>query len=330
LNALYHHNFRVREAEPGEPSGGTPRLFYIVVFVAFLVANPAVLLPDVWNYLNAYMGERLLVHTGYLFGEQLYRNNFSASPFGGTPVYFYGLFMAIKIPLAVLVAFVVGLFISLRRWRQPGYAFVLFMFLFWIVPYSLIGAKWLRYTLSLMPFVYMLAAIGVVEIGRFILSRWAGPRSSLLVPAAVVLLFIGAPALIAFGHGPHYALYTNALGAGSAGYYFPHDEFYDDGLREALKFVTDTAEEEAVVAHETPAVARYYLSKFNRQDLQSVAMSGSDFDPARTAKPTYAILQSGRVYFENREKLSFIKSNFKEVHEVKINGLSAAEVYVNH
>jgi hypothetical protein len=94
--------------------------------------------------------------------------------------------------------------------------------------------------------------------------------------------------------------------------------------------VTDTAEEEAVVAHETPAVARYYLSIFNRQDLQSVAMSGSDFDPARTAKPTYAILQSGRVYFENREKLSFIKSNFKEVHEVKINGLSAAEVYVNH
>ena len=49
-----------------------------------------------------------------------------------------------------------------------GHAFLIFMFLFWIVPYSLIGGKWLRYTLSLMPFVYMLAAVGVVG-----LVRWA-------------------------------------------------------------------------------------------------------------------------------------------------------------
>ena len=25
-----------------------------------------------------------------------------------------------------------------------------------------------------------------------------------------------------------------------AGYFFPHDEFYDDGLREAIKFVCET------------------------------------------------------------------------------------------
>src|SRR5437879_12821337 len=88
----------------------------------------------------------------------------SASPFWGLPVYFYLLFMAIKVPLAVMGTFLVGLFVSMRRWRHPGYAFVLFMLFFWIVPYSLIGAKWLRYTLSLMPFVYMIAAVGIGSV----------------------------------------------------------------------------------------------------------------------------------------------------------------------
>ncbi len=92
---------------------------------------------------------------------------FRDRPFWGTPIYFYLVFMAIKIPLLVLVSFIVGFVVSIKRRVHPGHAFVLFMFLFWIVPYSLIGAKWLRYTLSLMPFVYMLAAIGVVELIRF-------------------------------------------------------------------------------------------------------------------------------------------------------------------
>jgi len=67
VNAIFHHNFHVRQKQPGEPSGKTPNLFYILILVVFLIANPAILLPQVWNYLNAYMGGQLLVHTGYLF-----------------------------------------------------------------------------------------------------------------------------------------------------------------------------------------------------------------------------------------------------------------------
>ncbi len=239
LNALFHHKFHVRKREPGEPSGKTPTIFYVLILVAFLLANPAVLLPQVWDYLNAYTGERLLVHTGYLFGDQLYKNNMSSTPFWGTPVYFYLLFMAIKIPLLVLASFLVGFLVSLKRWRHPGHAFVVFMFLFWIVPYSLIGGKWLRYSLSLMPFVYMIAAVGVIALIGF-LSKFlkASRETSAIVSAAAVFVFILLPGWTAYAHGPHYALYTNALAAGRDGYYFPHDEFYDDGLREAIKFVT--------------------------------------------------------------------------------------------
>jgi 4-amino-4-deoxy-L-arabinose transferase-like glycosyltransferase len=238
LNALYHHNFHVRKREPGEPPGRTPRFFYVAILVTFIIANPPVLLPQVWGYLNAYMGEKLLVHSGYLFADHLYKNNVSRSPFWGTPFYFYLVFMAIKIPLLVLTSFVIGLVVSIKRRRGAGYAFVLFMFLFWIVPYSLFGAKWLRYTLSLMPLVYMLAAIGVVELFRFLSRRLnASKQTCAILAALVIAIFIGGPAWIASSAGPHYALYTNALAANRIGYFFPHDEFYDDGLREAIKFV---------------------------------------------------------------------------------------------
>ena len=330
LNALYHHYFRVRKREPGEPAGKAPGLFFLVILFAFIIANPPVLLPQVWTYLNSYMGEKLLVHTGYLFADHLYKNNVSRTPFWGTPIYFYLVFMAIKIPLLVLLSFVIGFVVSVKRRLHPGHGFILFMFLFWIVPYSFFGAKWLRYTLSLMPFVYMLAAVGVVELVRFLNRRLdVSELSHAFVAALMVAIFVGAPAWIAYSAGPHYALYTNALGANKVGYFFPHDEFYDDGLREAIKFVCDVAPPGAIIAHETPATTKYYLEKFRRVDLNSKAISAPDFDVSKISGPAYFIVQRGRTYFENQDKLAFIRVNYKKIHEVSVKGMTAAEVFVS-
>ena len=330
LNALYHHYFRVRKSEPGEPGGKTFLSFYVAMAIAFAIANPPVLLPHVWEYLNVYMGEKLLVHTGYLMGDVLYKNNVSMSPFWGSPIYFYLLFMAIKIPLAVLAAFIAGVAVSIKRWRHPGYAFALFMFLFWIVPYSLVGAKWLRYTLSLMPFVYMLAAAGLVALARFANNR-AGASKQVVVmtSVAVVIIFVILPAWSAYKAAPHYALYTNALGANKIGYYFPHDEFYDDGLREAIQFVCEKAPKGAIIAHETPATTRYYLEKFGRSDLNSQAISAPDFQVDKISNPAYVIVQRGRTYFENRDEIAWARNNFTKVYEVRANGIVAAEVFSN-
>ena len=326
LNMLFHHNFHLRAAKPGEPSGRTPGWFFLLIIGVYLVASPAVLLPQVWEYMNAYVGEQLLTHSGYLFAGQLYKNNMSSSPFWGTPVYFYLLFLAIKVPLLILAAFLIGLAISVRRWRHVGHAFLIFMFLFWIVPYSLIGGKWLRYTLSMMPFVYMLAAVGVVGLIRWTTAKFAGTTRT-AVTALTVAIFVCLPAWTAFAHGPHYALYTNALAADKAGFYFPHDEFYDDGLREAIKYVCDVAPAGATVAHETPGVTRYYLASFGRGDLKSTTISSRDFDARTAAGPLYVIVQRGRTYFENREELDHVRAHFQRVHEVKIEGAIASEVF---
>lgn len=328
LNMLFHHNFHVRKPVEGEPSGRTPGWFFLTIIGVFLLVSPAVLIPEVWQYLNAYMGERLLTHSGYLFAGELYKNNMSSSPFWGTPIYFYLLFLAIKVPLIIVAAFVGGLAMAVRRPRHVGHAFLLFMFLFWIVPYSLIGGKWLRYTLSVMPFVYMLAAVGVIGLIRLVQKR-GSKRVSLAFSVAAVLLFVGLPGWIAFANGPHYALYTNALAAGKAGYFFPHDEFYDDGLREGIRYVCEAAPNGATMAHETPAVASYYLARFGRADLKSQPISSLEFDVRSVTGPVYVIVQRGRTYFENRDELDYVRSNFRRIHEVKINGASAVEVFVN-
>ena len=116
---------------------------------------------------------------------------------------------------------------------------------------------------------------------------------------------------------------------GKAGYFFPHDEFYDDGLREAIRFVCDSAPDGSMIAHETPAVTHYYLEQFGRNDLNSRTMSAAEFDPKSVSQPAYFILQPGRTYFENQEKLVFIRSRFRKIHEVQINGATAAEIYTN-
>ena len=330
LNMLYHHYFRVRKKEPGEPSGHTPWYFYLVFALVFLIANPAILLPQTWAYLNAYTSEQLLSHTGYLMGDTLYKNTMSASPFWGTPLYFYALFLLIKVPLPVLAAFLIGLVACLRRWRHPGHAFLLLMFVLWIVPYSLAGAKWLRYALSLMPFVYMIAAVGVVALVRWAVGQFKATgreRALRFASVATLLLFAAWPAWTAYSSGPHYATYTNVLGGGRAGHFFPHDEFYDDGLREAIEFVAHTAPQGATIVHETPGVVGYYLEKFNRTDLQPRVLSDPNFKLGDASAPAYFVLQRGRTYFENREKMNEVRARFRKVYEGFVEDVTAVEVY---
>ena len=57
-------------------------------------------------------------------------------------------------------------------------------------------------------------------------------------------------------------------GFGRTGYYFPHDEMNDMGLREAIAQICDQAPEGASVGGETAPVFAYYFHKFGREDLR--------------------------------------------------------------
>ncbi len=330
LNMLYHHYYSVRERKPGERGWTTPLTFFVIMGAAFLIANPVILSPKVWNYLNAYSGEKLLTHTGYLMGDRLYKNTISRSPFWATPVYFYLLFLAIKVPVTILGTFLVGLVASIRRWRSPGPGFVVFMVFFWIVPYSLMGAKWPRYLLSLMPFIYMGAAVGVMILIRWsatAFAKWnAKGAVTVMVTAALLFASVIWPGFTAYASAPHYALYTNIIGHRYTAYFFPHDEFYDDGLDNAIRFVCAQASANATIVSETPGVVHYYLEKLGRTDLHETVLSDANFVLPDSGQ-VFIILQRGRTYFENQEKMKQVRERFPMVYASCVRGHTAAAVY---
>ena len=83
-------------------------------------------------------------------------------------------------------------------------------------------------------------------------------------------------------------------GAGYAAYFFPHDEFYDAGVREAVHFVSRCAPLQSTVAHETPGVVSYYLERFQRTDMKSRTISDPKFELEEGVGLTYVIVQRGR------------------------------------
>lgn len=316
-----------------------PKRVWAVYFAAlvgtFVVCNPAVFYPQTWRYILAFMSEDLLTHHGYLIGATLHKNDTADTPFG-SPWYFYWLYLAIKVPLPILIAFLVGI-VEIFRHRGKrevarGYLFLRFMLIFWLVPMTFLGSKFLRYALSLMPLVYMTAAVGTLVVWRLLTN--ALRRANLgeafarrLAASAAATVFIVAPAATTMIWAmPYPSLYVNALGKDRAGYFFPHDEFYDLGARESIRYVAENAPPNAVIASEIPGVVQYYLERYNRPDIRSKILSEPKFD-LQKEPPDYVLLQRGRVYFENLETFYRVQEKYPVVQASRYEGATATMVY---
>ena len=312
------------------------RKYFGAMLLSFVAFNPALFFPQTWRYLWKYVNEEFRTHHGYLVMDKLFINDFLQTP-GGNPWYFYFLFLGVKVPLPVLVAFLVGFaHIFLRRGGYPfarGRVFLRVMLLFWLIPEAFVGTKFLRYTLSLIPLIYMTAAVGIVVMWRFLISAikrtGAGvqmARASAAVAAATAFLVAPSVLTIRYLLVSHPSLYVNLLGGSRTGYFFPHDEFYDVGARESIRFIAETAPPAAKMASEIPGVVEYYLERFHRLDIRSEIMSQPSFTLGN-GRPDFVLLQRGRVYVENIENSSFIEKNFPIVQESVYEGAAASRVY---
>jgi Dolichyl-phosphate-mannose-protein mannosyltransferase len=327
LNFLYYYLCGDKQVYPPRRTRDTVLLLGALALF-FVVFNPVFLLPSTLRYMLHYAGEGTMTHHGYLMMGRFYYDD-PAHLRGGMPIYFYPLLLAVKTPLPVLAAFLVGLIEVWKRRREPGPSFLLFMFLFWIVPFSLLSAKWLRYMLAWMPTVYMIAAVGLATVFSWSLGLMKNAARRRLVPAmagVLAVLFLFEPAWAAAKSGPYYSLYLNALGGGRAGYYFPHDEVNDMGLREAIAQICEQAPEGANVGGETAPVFAHYFHKFGRDDLHYFDLS--DQTKRMEAPPSaYVVVQDGRKYFENISFIQRVESYQVPIQTVDIGGAAAVRVY---
>lgn len=327
LNFLYYYLRGDKQVYPPRRTRDTVLLLG-ALSLFFVLFNPIFLLPGTLKYMLHYAGEGTMTHHGYLMMGRFYYND-PAHLLGGMPMYFYPLLLAIKTPLPVLGAFLVGLIEVWRRRREPGPSFLLFMFLLWIVPFLVSGSKWLRYMLAWMPTVYVIAALGLARVFSWSFGLMKNATRRRLVPAmagVLAALFLLQPAWAGARSGPYYSLYLNALGGGRVGYYFPHDEVNDMGLREAIVRICEQAPQGARVGGETAPVFAYYSHKFGRDDLRYFDLS--DRLGRMEAPPSaYVVVQDGRKYFENISFIQRVEFYQVPIQTVDIGGAAAVRVY---
>jgi hypothetical protein len=295
--------------------------------LVFLTLNPVILFPGTIKYMLHYVAGGAMTHRGYLMMGHLYFNE-PAHFRGGMPFYFYFLMLAVKTPIPVLLALGVGTIEVARRRKEPGATFLILMSLFWIVPFSLLSAKWMRWMLSWMPTIYIIAAIGLVKMFSLMRDLAVECRRRFLVPAFNVLIslvFLAQPLWAMAKAGPFYSLYLNPLGLGRAGYYFPHEEFADTGLRPTIFKICKEAAVGSAVGGEAPPVFVHYFHQCGRDDLRFFSLS----EAHRESLPlsTYLVVEDGRKYFDNISFIQEITSEETLAWTTEIDGVPAATVY---
>jgi hypothetical protein len=305
--------------------------FFAIMGLVFLVLSPTVLLPETWQQMGLFAGGKRVSHDGYEFMGQLYTQRF-ADWLHGIPVYFYFVYTAVKLPVLTVIGFVVGLPLLFRRKLGDGRYFILFWFYLWVIAFSLPGGKFTRYYTTVLPAVLITAALGIQFAGRWLAKRIASIHFATglkhYVPACLAVIVIVASVVNSIHAAPHLRLYTNAFGGGMAwaGYYFPHDEFYDASMRDVIGEVAKRARTGARVVSESPTLAAYYAQRDGRADLVCISMSDADALKQLTVGD-FVIVARGRRYFSNDALINALRDDATPINEFHLGPTLSAKLY---
>jgi hypothetical protein len=302
--------------------------FFAIMGIVFLVLSPTVLLPETWRQMGLFAGGNRVVHDGYEFMGQLYTQRVS-DWLRGIPVTFYFVFTAVKLPVLTVLGFLIGLPLLFRRKLGDGRYFILFWFMLWVVAFCFPGGKFTRYYTTVLPAVLITSALGIQFAGRWVGNRIAGRAEDLkhYAPACLAVIVIACSVINSVQAAPHFRLFTNSVGGGKAraGYYFPHDEFYDASMRDVMSEIARRARPGARIASETPSVASYYGERANRTDLVCISLS----DPEaikQLSTGDFIIVARGRRYFSNDAIISSLREHAPTA-EFKLGDIPSAKIY---
>ena len=302
-----------------------------IMGLTFLLLSPTILLPETWRQMGLFAGGQRVVHDSYEFMGQLYPQRFG-DWLHGVPAYFYFVYTAVKLPVWTVIAFVIGLPLLFRRKLGDGRYFILFWFYLWVVAFSLPGGKFTRYYTTILPAVLITAALGIQFAGRWIAKRIAAiDLASELrhyVPACLAVIVIVTSLVNSIQAAPHFRLYTNPFGGGMnwAGYYFPHDEFYDASMRDVIGEIAARAPAGARVVSESPTLASYYAQRDGRPDLVFVSLSDDDGLKNLTASD-FVIIARGRRYFSNDALINALRDHATPLLTFNLGSTPSATVY---
>lgn len=313
---------------------GTKRFlkFFVIMVTVFLILSPTILLPETWRQMGLYAGSKRVSHDGYEFMGHLYTQGFG-DWIRGSPVYFYLLFTWVKLPTLTVAAFLTGLPLLFRRRLGDGRYFVMFWLFLWFVSFGFLGGKFTRYYTSVQPAVLITSALGIQLTGRWLAGRignlsW-GQEIKNYVPASLAVLVIAFSVISSVQASPHYRLFTNSLGGGmtKAGFYFPHDEFYDASMRDVLAQIAAIAKPGTRVASESPLLASYYAQRADRPDLVCLSLSNSE-NLSQLTVGDFVIVARGRRYFSNDALIGALGHSARPEFQEFLGSVHSVDVYM--
>jgi hypothetical protein len=305
-----------------KPSQFSYKRFFFVMFFAFIVVNPVVLFPSNFTAILHWLHHDGIRHSGYDFDGTLYMN-FPSRLLAGVPWFYYLWLLLVKTPIPILMAIIVGSILLLRDRRTLASCFFLSLGLLQLVGLSVSGAKWIRYSLPLLPFLYLAGGYAVQQTWMVMKKRAV---SLALVGAGAVMLF-GWPLLELQAWTPFYSFYLNSLGGGRRNVtrYFSPDEVSEFDTREVAQEVCPFAPRSTKVATARPMSMAYYLQACGRTDIQIVPLYDTHYAPR---DGDLIILEPSRRFFETQRYFDVLRHSGMSNREVRVGPVFASTIYL--
>jgi Dolichyl-phosphate-mannose-protein mannosyltransferase len=330
ITLFYYDIFRFRKEPRWRIDRKTRFQLYGCLIAVFLLVNPVVLFPQVWIYNWRQFTQQRMTHVGYVMMDQIFLNK-AFYTLWGVPVYYYVLYLFVKTPIPLLICFATGLIYAIRRYKDDRFLFIAFYFCLWIFLLSLPGGKFTRYMAMLLPAVILLEALGLYLVYTALANhlKKRNLQSSGVVLFVLMMITAGWEIFLNARYYPLPSLYVSAQGGGEKrmGYYFPQDEFYDAGLRESVRYLSERAPKESVVLGTTPAAFEYYKMKFARPDLEFISLPTNQ-NAFSEEQNHYLIIQNYRQYFETSYILTFVYSQLNPLFISSVKGKPSVELYL--
>ena len=305
-----------------QPSQFNYKRFFLVMLLALIVVNPVILSPANFHAIVQWLHHDGVKHSGYDFDGRLYMN-FISRLFAGVPWFYYLWLVVVKTPIPILVAVMAGSALLLRDRRTLASCFFLSLGVVQLAGLSLSGAKWIRYSLPLLPFLYLAGGYAVQQTLKAAKGKVLAP--ALVGPVAVILL--GWPLLQLQSWAPYYSFYLNSIGGGKQNIarYFAMDEVSEFDTREVAKRVCPFAPAAATVATARPASMGYYLESCGRADLHIVPLYDMHYAPQ---EGDLIVLEPSRRFFETQRFFDAFGNSKMPHSDVRVGPVLASTIYL--
>jgi dolichyl-phosphate-mannose-protein mannosyltransferase len=305
-----------------KPSRFSYRRFFLVAFLTFIVVNSVVLFPGNFTAIVHWLHHDGVKHSGYDFDGTLYLNFFSRL-LAGVPWTFYLWLLLIKTPIPILVAVIAGSIMLLRDRRTLASCVFLSLGVIQLVGLSVSGAKWVRYSLAVLPFLFLAGGYAVQATW----DRMREKRMSLAFVGLAAATLFAWPLVELRAWSPYYSFYLNSIGGGQKNIarYFGQDEVSEFDTREVAQQVCSTADPGARLATARPMTMTYYVENCGRTDIVVVPLYDRHYVPREGDS---IILEPSRRFFETQRFFDALEPSGMSRREVRVGPVLASTIYL--